>query len=130
MEQDEQQPAEPEQGESPFGAPPITLSGAERPPVPPYSGPPSIEAVLALILAILGVPAGCVFYCSAGGVTIWMELGALMLAVAAKKKVWANPGLGGDGLATAAIWVALIILTLCAAGSVIMLIWMSTVMQF
>ena len=127
MEQDEQTPADrPEQGQCPFGPPldgsgpksppPITLLADDRPPMRPYVGQTCVEAVLALVLSILGISG--MFICCFGVVSVWMELGALMLAVTAKKKIRANPYLGGDGLATAAISIALIVLALYALGSI------------
>ena len=120
MDQDQQQPADPKQVENPFKSPPITLVDDRQPPVRPYTSQTSAEAMLALVLAILGIP-GAVFCCF-GVVTVWMELGALMLAVAAKKKIRDNPYVGGNGLATAAICVALVVLTLYAVGYIMMFI--------
>ena len=123
MEQDEQTPADrPEQGQCPFGPPlddsrpknppPITLLPDDQPPIRPYVGQTCVEAVLALVLSILGISG--MFLCCFGVVSVWMELGALMLAVTAKKKIRANPYLGGDGLASAAISIALVVLGLYA----------------
>ena len=129
MEQDEQpQPPadQSEQGQCPFGPrlegsgpkspPPITLLANDRPPIRPYVGRTCVEAVLALVLSVLGLSG--MFICCFGVVSVWMELGALMLAVTAKKKIRANPYLGGDGLATAAIAIALIFLGLYALWSI------------
>ena len=133
MEQDEQNPADrPEEGQNPFGPPlddsppksppPITLLADDGPPIGAYVGQTCVEAVIALVLAILGISG--MFFCCFGAVSIWMELGALMLAVTAKKKIRANPYLGGDGLATAAITIALITLSLYAVGSIAMFLFM------
>lgn len=133
MEQDEQPPADqPEQGESPFAPrlgdsaaespPPITLADDHRPPIRPYTGQVCAESVTALVLSILGITGS--FFCCFGGVTVWMELIALMLAVNAKKKIRADPYVGGDGLATAAISIALVILTLYALVSTAGFVWM------
>lgn len=139
MEQDEQPLADrPEQGQSPFGPPlddsgpksppPITLLADDRPPIRPYVGQTSVEAVLALVLSILGISG--MFFCCFGMVSVWMELGALMLAVNAKKKIRANPYLGGDGMATAAISIALIVLALYALGSIAMFLFIGFASPF
>ena len=130
MEQDQQTPADrPEQGQSPSGPPldysgpknppPITLLDDARPPIRPYVGQTCVEAVLALVLSIVGISG--MFVCC-GVVSVWMELGALMLAVNAKKKIRANPYLSGDGLATAAIFIALTVLALYALWTIVVFI--------
>jgi hypothetical protein len=139
MEQDEQTPADrAEQGQCPFGPPldgsppksppPITMLADERPPIRPYAGQTCVEAVLALVLSVLGISG--MFVCCFGMLSVWMELGALMLAVTAKKKIRANPYLGGDGLATAAISIALIVLGLYALGSIAMFLFIGFASRF
>ena len=122
MEQDEQQPVGPEQGDNPFGSPPITLVDDGQPPLQPSAGLTCNEAVLALVLSLLGIASGP--FCCFGVVTIWMELGALMLAVTARKRIGDNPHLRGEGLARAAICIALIILALYAVGHIFMFVSM------
>lgn len=137
MEQDEQPPAQPERGECPFGplpgdssaesTPPITLLADGRPPIRPYVGKTCVEAVVAFGLSIGGAWGSC---CCFGALGISLEIGALMLAVTAKKKIKANPYLTGDGLATAAIVVALVFLSLYAMGSIAMFLSMGLVPGF
>ena len=138
MEQDQQTPADrPEQGQSPFGPssddsgpknpPPITLLDDAQPQIRPYVGQTCVEAVLALVLSIVGISG--MFVCC-GVVSVWMELGALMLAVNAKKKIRANPYLSGNGLATAAISIALTILALYALWTIAAFIFFGFASRF
>ncbi len=118
----------PPYGQPPYGQPPYG-AGYAPPGAYGYGGAQQYvvtqpvvpqEATVALILAILGLPLGCT------GLAIVFSPIALYLALKARRMMQADPRLGGQGTATAALWLAGIGVGLNALALIAIIIAMLT----
>ena len=119
---------QPPYGQPPYGPPPYG-AGYAPPGAYGYGGAQQYvvtqpvvpqEATVALILAILGLPLGCT------GLGIVFSPIALYLALKARRMMQADPRLGGQGTATAALWLAGIGVGLNALALIAIIIAMLT----